>query len=608
MKIGISILIFFLLANSLLSQQRSVNMNRNSFLFVDTLFSPFPEKQNAQSKSILYRLDSVCILDWNVNDSAWINNQNSILIYDSLGRVHFQKDRSWNGMNWINQYLREKSYNSDNQIIWSIYKSWDTDHWNPISQNLYSRLPNGNIDYYFVRKWDHLDSLWKNSFMYEYGYDNEGNWTSYLKKSWNSDSVAWISDYRFLYTYEYSQKTEMKRQNWNVNLSVWENSDHILYTYDSTGILVKELSETWDADSLKWDSKTLISYVLYDQQVREKIYQDMTDEGWSKFVRYSYQYDPSGKKEQIVYFIWNKISNSWDERIQYLYNYLESGDISQEIWQNWNAGSLAWINDLQVVYSYSPVSPSLEVQIFDSSNISCFGAYDGWALATVSGGTPPYTYQWDDENMTTDSVVYGLRANRWYHLVVTDATFSVASDSIMLSQPELNETGPVLGDTLAESGSTYSYSVLGNEGSFYTWAVRGGIILSGQGTPVVEARWDTTGLGNISVFETDSTGCIGDTSILSVLVGSVGILEEYQSTLVRIFPNPFRDELVVEVPRLYYSPSSTLQVMDLIGRICLSKALDHSYSSINLGGLPGGIYLVKISYAGGVFCKKVLKK
>ena len=38
--------------------------------------------------------------------------------------------------------------------------------------------------------------------------------------------------------------------------------------------------------------------------------------------------------------------------------------------------------------------PSLNVSISYSSNVSCFGANNGYASVLVNGGTPPYTYQW----------------------------------------------------------------------------------------------------------------------------------------------------------------------------------------------------------------------
>ena len=63
-------------------------------------------------------------------------------------------------------------------------------------------------------------------------------------------------------------------------------------------------------------------------------------------------------------------------------------------------------------------------------------ACDGMATATVSGGTPPYTYQWDDPGTQTNAIAAGLCLGN-YNVIVTDAnscskTGSIYVDSIAM--------------------------------------------------------------------------------------------------------------------------------------------------------------------------------
>ncbi|MFC2116468.1 CUB domain-containing protein [Bacteroidota bacterium] len=109
---------------------------------------------------------------------------------------------------------------------------------------------------------------------------------------------------------------------------------------------------------------------------------------------------------------------------------------------------------------------------FDSTNITCFGLADGEVTVTAKGGTQPYTYQWDDDLSTSSATVTGLSANKYYHVIVTDADFSSATDSVKLSQPDLliaaitdssNISGPGLSDgtaTVTPGGGTSPYSYL----------------------------------------------------------------------------------------------------------------------------------------------------
>ena len=608
MKIRLSIFFFFLFLCYVAAQSQIQNPNPNSFFYTDSLVFPSPDKQIIPSKSIRYRLDSVYVLDWKTSDETWGNSQSTLITYDSLGREYCQKNRYWNGGRWVDQTLMQKTYNFDDQLIRIHWQFWDQDHWSDNSRNLYTYFPNGSLDYYLVQVRDSLNAVWLNKYKYEYGFDNEGNWTSYLKQTWSSNTVQWISEYRFLYSYENRRKTEMIRQNWNIDLSGWVNSNHIVYTYDSNGILQKELNETWDSDSLKWDANTLIRYVIANRQVKEKIYQTWKTESWANAVRYLYEYNLSGKTKQIIYFIWDNPAGRWVENTRYLYDYLESGDLSNEIWQKWNSGSETWINDLQVVYYFSSINPLLEVSIVDSSNIECFGDSTGWALAEAMGGTPPYSYQWDDENQTTDSIVYGLVANRIYHVAVTDAVFSTAKDSVILNQPAKVETGPIIGDTLVEYGEKYNYSVPEETGSVYLWQALGGVICTGQGTHYVTVKWNISGQGILSVVETNSAGCIGDTSYLYVFVGSVGIPKSTIESAIRSYPNPFSNEIVIELPLLIPGTEASIQIFDINGRMLKNQYLYKVHSNINAGDLTDGLYLIKILYQDRVYYKKIQKK
>ncbi len=78
----------------------------------------------------------------------------------------------------------------------------------------------------------------------------------------------------------------------------------------------------------------------------------------------------------------------------------------------------------------------LLVNVTDSTNIKCINGNDGLAIATPSGGTAPYNYQWDNILNSTDSTATELFANVLYHVLVTDTNGCMARDSVMLSQPD----------------------------------------------------------------------------------------------------------------------------------------------------------------------------
>ncbi|MBK9399650.1 MAG: SprB repeat-containing protein [Bacteroidetes bacterium] len=79
------------------------------------------------------------------------------------------------------------------------------------------------------------------------------------------------------------------------------------------------------------------------------------------------------------------------------------------------------------------LSLSLASSNYNGYNISCFGGRDGSINLTVTGGHPPYNYEWSDGNGTEDLI--DLAAG-YYQVLVTDAGNNAAEIGITLREPE----------------------------------------------------------------------------------------------------------------------------------------------------------------------------
>lgn len=81
---------------------------------------------------------------------------------------------------------------------------------------------------------------------------------------------------------------------------------------------------------------------------------------------------------------------------------------------------------------------ALSVQLDPSDHngfaITCFGGRDGSIDLTVSGGTPPYTYEWSTGANTQD--ISGVAAG-YYRVAVYDSDTGYVEREITLSEPEL---------------------------------------------------------------------------------------------------------------------------------------------------------------------------
>ena len=105
-----------------------------------------------------------------------------------------------------------------------------------------------------------------------------------------------------------------------------------------------------------------------------------------------------------------------------------------------------------------------------STDASCENA-DGTATVTASGGTPPYTYQWDDINTQTDSMATDLPAGS-YNVTVTDVNNCIAIENITIDDSDMPITTPTSTDATcgASDGTAEVTPTSGTMPYTYLWS------------------------------------------------------------------------------------------------------------------------------------------
>jgi hypothetical protein len=131
------------------------------------------------------------------------------------------------------------------------------------------------------------------------------------------------------------------------------------------------------------------------------------------------------------------------------------------------------------------------------TNVSCFGGSNGMIDLTVTGGTGPFTFNWNNGLYTTEDLT-GLSAGS-YSGILTDANGCQDSGTIVILQPTLLTT------TVTPTGPT----TCGGTNGTIDLAVTGG-------TPGYTYMWSNSattqdingiGAGNYSCTVTDANGC-----------------------------------------------------------------------------------------------------
>jgi hypothetical protein len=149
----------------------------------------------------------------------------------------------------------------------------------------------------------------------------------------------------------------------------------------------------------------------------------------------------------------------------------------------------------------NPNSPTVVINLGNA--LACFGDSNGQLIASASGGTAPYGYQWN--NSATTATVTGLLAGV-YSVVVTDAASCIGVQSYTLNQPD-EVVGTIAAMDASCNGSAdgeLDLTPAGGDGNYtYEWD-----------DVAMSTTQDLSGLtaATYMVTITDGNGCTGTAS------------------------------------------------------------------------------------------------
>ncbi|MBW8051017.1 MAG: T9SS type A sorting domain-containing protein [Cytophagales bacterium] len=234
-------------------------------------------------------------------------------------------------------------------------------------------------------------------------------------------------------------------------------------------------------------------------------------------------------------------------------------------------------------------------------DVSCNGSNDGIVWVTITGGTSPYFYLWNDSLAQLTDTAYNLPQGT-YIVWVWDANGCNIIDSIEIFEPTTSLSGVIT----ATDDSTGA-----NVGTAK-------VVVSG-GTPPYTYLWNTTppqtadsigGLapGTYTVTVTDANGCL---LIDSVTVNPpTGFIEIINGNgYIKLYPNPTTGKLSIIFDAYVPQPSS-IKVLNIIGNIIAditmaTGSIKNDYA-IDLSNKPEGMYFIQIQTADRVITKKII--
>lgn len=228
----------------------------------------------------------------------------------------------------------------------------------------------------------------------------------------------------------------------------------------------------------------------------------------------------------------------------------------------------------------------------------CFGG-EGSASVQAQGGTPPYSYQWNNgANTATATGPAGP-----YTVTVTDSSgCSAVSGTLTVTEPAPLTTVTGFTPELCQgcANGTATVTVSGGTAPYtYSWSPSGGTGATATGL---------TG-GTYTVTVTDAHGC-ETTATLTVLTSNASIPENGSGTDgILAFPNPSQGVFYITA-NIEYSGEALVEIVDITGKVLYAKNVlmnnTLTQTSIHLEYSVPGTYILRFTADKKQFFRKLV--
>ena len=230
-------------------------------------------------------------------------------------------------------------------------------------------------------------------------------------------------------------------------------------------------------------------------------------------------------------------------------------------------------------------------------HIECANDQLGNIFLQTYGGTAPYTYIWSN-GISNRNLLDVSGGN--YTVTITDFHNCVFQNSYTIhSADSLIVNAEIVHSDDGFANGSIIVTVTGGTGSYtYLWD-------DGHHTPVL------TGLapGAYTITVTDEAGCIVTKTFL---VGSLNVDTQITANELKVYPNPARSQIFIDLSDVCLSTTIEVDIMNVIGKNVKSRRYDDLQGIVTLNmtvaDLSPGIYILRIKCGRQVWQSKFVKR
>lgn len=500
----------------------------------------------------------ISLLKQNKEGDNWVNSELTSYIYDGIGNVLTKLIQDAEG---VNIKLFTFTYDCDGNCLSTLEQNWEEEQWVDFILETSTYDGTGKIVTKLIEY-----PAWGDYELHTYSYDHNGNLLVELIDA---------GYYQMKYTYTYNGAG--KRLTWLIEFcdeGTWYNGDFINYFYDAQGNLINHIAMTWYGEELGWVN---MSKAIYTNDANGNLLSRI-DQWW---MWAGGGYWKNTQKIEYEYLPGLVIGHgfSWDQATME--------------WITGNAGiELALVDQGEKTIFFDGYAYLAEAYYSSGGSLmaeaspyqTVYFGYSPQACVTVSvsvtGGTTPYTYLWDN-GVTTASFEACPTESTYYTVTVTDADGCIAQACTKVCVIDVR-----CGNNLDKVALCHYPP--GNPGNCKT------LCINMANVPDHLAHGDLLGACGIDHSCTDLKSALAETIPI----------ESEEDTYIKVYPNPTNQTTIIT-----YSINEpgvvSIRMTNVMGQIV--KTVFDGYVpeneiqniEVNLADWQPGIYLLMLQQANG---------
>jgi hypothetical protein len=225
----------------------------------------------------------------------------------------------------------------------------------------------------------------------------------------------------------------------------------------------------------------------------------------------------------------------------------------------------------------------------------CTDPFSGTLNPTFTGGVEPIALDW--AGVDPDAAAAGE-----YTLLATDDAGCTASASAEVLEADIPDPLVLNGVDAVVQGDSAAYYYDFTLGSDYAWTYTGAQAQQVFNSFAISLQWDSLGMQEVCVTETNEDGCVGPEVCLDVWVEDdvARVAQAPVAPLLMAYPNPAQERLTVQCEAC--QAGEQVQVWNSVGVLALTFTWEGGATQpLDVKSLPAGVHTLQVGMATTAF-------